>query len=320
MKPIETVLVVGAGIMGHGFAQVFAMNGIDAVLVDQTEALLDRSRGWIMDNLNTMVELGEGNRDLVASTLRRLQFSTDLEQSARKADYVLEAVTEDLDLKKRIFRQLDGWSHPNVILASNTSSFDINELSAVTEHPERVIGTHWFHPPQITPCVEIIPSDATSGDVISGAVQFMERIGKVPTICKSAPGFVGNRIQFALFAEALAIVEEGLATPQDVDRIVKTSFGFRLGVYGPFEICDQAGLDTYGAIYKYLYGKLKREQFRPPSILDQLVGQGHYGLKAQKGFYEYKEGAAEAMKRQRDRKFYARLRLFREEQKTENKG
>lgn len=320
MNPIERALVVGAGTMGHGFAQILAMNGIDVLVVDQTGEVLERCRGWIENNLDHMIELGEATQEQATSTLAHIHFSTDLEESAQKADYVLEAVNENLDLKKDIFRRLDRHTHPHVILASNTSSFDINELSAVTEHPERVIGTHWFHPPQVTPCVEIIPSDATSRETIEGAMRFMEQIGKVPTTCRSAPGFVGNRLQFALFSEALAIVEEGLATPQEVDRIVRTSFGFRLGAYGPFEICDQAGLDTYWAVFEYLYGKLKKERFRPPPLLGKLIEKGFYGLKTGKGFYDYGSGAAEALKRERDRKFYARLSLFRKEQETEQGG
>jgi 3-hydroxybutyryl-CoA dehydrogenase len=291
------------------------MNHFSVWLVDENEDLLKRARGWIMDNLNYMVELGEISRDAVEPTLSHIQFTTNLKGAASKADYVLEAVNENLDLKEGIFQQLGNWTQPRVVLATNTSSFDINEFSAVTAHPERVIGTHWFHPPQITPCVEIIPSDKTDEETIHTATELMKRIGKVPTRCKSAPGFVANRIQMAMAAEALAIVEAGLASPEEVDRIVRTSFGFRLSAYGPFQICDQAGADTYYAIYEYLYGKLKREQMKPSPLLKKQVGQGRLGLKTGHGFYEYKQGAAEAMKRERDRKLYARLRLFREEQK-----
>ena len=316
MREIRSTLVVGAGTMGHGFAQVFAMNKIPVYLVDETDELLKRARGWIIDNLNYMFELGEIGRERVEFTLAQIQFTTDLKQAAQEVDYVLEAVFENLDLKKRIFQQLGTYIPSHAILSSNTSSFDINELSAVTVHPERVIGTHWFHPPQITPGVEVIPSKSTSQQTITSTMNFMERIGQLPTLCKSAPGFVGHRIQFAMATEALAIVEEGLATPEEVDRIVKTSFGFRLGAYGPFEICDQAGLDIYRSVYEYLYSKLNKEQFKPPKILDKLIKQGRLGLKTRSGFYEYKEDAVEAMKRERDRKLYARLRLSREEQKA----
>ncbi len=315
MREIRSTLVVGAGTMGHGFAQVFAMNHLSVWLVDEYEDLLKRARGWIMENLNYMVELGEIGRERVPSTLSHIQFTTDLKQAASKADYVLEAINENLDLKKKLFQQLGNWTQPEVVLATNTSSFDINELSVVTVHPERVIGTHWFHPPQITPCVEVIPSDATSEEVVEIATNLMKSIGKVPTRCKSAPGFVANRIQLAMAAEALAIVEAGLATPQEVDQIVMTSFGFRLSAYGPFQICDQAGADTYYSIYEYLYDRLKREQMKPSSLLKKQVEQGRLGLKTGHGFYEYKQGAADAMKRERDRKLYSRLRLFREEQK-----
>ena len=316
MKEIQTILVVGAGTMGHGFAQIFAQKGIPVMLADESDQLLQRARKWIIENLNYLVELGEIEKDRIEPTLSFIQLTTDLKQAASKADYVLEAVNENLDLKKKVFQQLGQWTKPDTVLSTNTSSFDINELSSVTAHPERVIGTHWFHPPQITPCVEIIPSNATNLETMRIATDLMRRIGKAPTRCKSAPGFVANRIQLAMAAEALAIVEEGLATPEEVDQIVRSSFGFRLSAYGPFQICDQAGGDTYYSIYEYLYGKLKREQFRPSPLLKKQVDQGRLGLKTNRGFYEYKEGAAEAMKRERDRKLYARLRLFREEQKS----
>ncbi len=319
MREIKAVLVLGAGTMGHGFAQIFAMNHLSVWLVDEQEDFLKKARAWVTDNLNYMVELGEIGQEVVQPTLSHIRFATDLKQAALEADYVLEAVSENLDLKKRLFQQLGNWTQPQVVLATNTSSFDINELSAVTSHPERVIGTHWFHPPQITPAVEIIPSDVTSEETIAIAIDLMKRIGKVPTRCKSVPGFIANRIQMAMAAEALAIVEEGLSSPEEVDRIVRTSFGFRLSAYGPFQICDQAGADVYYSIFQYLYDKLGREQFKPSSLLKQQMEQGHLGLKTGLGFYEYKQGAAEAMKRERDRKLYARLRVFREEQRLEKK-
>jgi 3-hydroxybutyryl-CoA dehydrogenase len=314
MTEIQRVLIVGAGTMGHGFAQVMAMNRLDVSLVDQTEEMLARGRGWITESLNNMIELGHVQKEEIEGTLSRIHFTTDLEEAAAKADFVLEAIVENVELKKALFRELGGFTDPRAIIASNTSSFDINELSAVTAHPERVLGAHWFHPPQITPCVEVIPAEPTSREITERTIQFLERIGKAPTLCRSAPGFVANRIQVAMAAEALAIVQEGLATPEEVDRIVKSSFGFRLSAYGPFEICDQAGADTYYAIFEYLYGKLKREQFKPPRILAEQVRRGRFGLKTLGGFYDYKDGAAESIKRERDRKLFARLNLFRQEQ------
>ena len=313
MKEIKTILVVGAGVMGHGFAQTFALNGLDVFLMDQSRELLDRARTWIRENLEFMVELGLIQSPEIEAALSRISFTSDLDGSAGKADYVLEAITEDLELKKSLFKQLGTVAGPDVILATNTSSYDINELANVTRNPQRVLGTHWFHPPPITPAVEIIPADATSQETIDQAIALMERIGKFPTMCKSAPGFVANRIQFAMVAEALAIVEQGLASPEEVDRIVKSSFGFRLSAFGPFEIIDQAGLDTYRAIFDYLYDKLGAEQFKPPRILSDLIDQGRFGLKSGKGFYDHEGGAAEALKRKRDSRLYARLKIFKDE-------
>ena len=313
MKEIKTILVVGAGVMGHGFAQTFALNELDVFLMDKSPDLLDRARVWIRENLEFMVELDLIQPPEIETALSKISFTSDLEGSAGKADYVLEAITEDLELKKSLFKQLGTVTGPDVILATNTSSYDINELANVTRNPQRVLGTHWFHPPPITPAVEIIPADATSQATIDQAIALMKRIGKFPTMCKSAPGFVANRIQFAMVAEALAIVEQGLASPEEVDRIVKSSFGFRLSAFGPFEIIDQAGLDTYRAIFDYLYAKLGGEQFKPPRILSDLIDQGRFGLKSGKGFYDHEGGAAEALKRKRDSRLYARLKIFKDE-------
>ena len=316
MKEIRDVLVVGAGVMGHGFAQVFALNDLAVYLVDKDEALLGRARAWIRENLEFMVQLDLIQPQRIEDVLSHINFTTDLEGSAKKADYILEAITEDLELKKELFKRLGTIAGSDVILATNTSSYDINELSAVTRNPERVLGAHWFHPPPITPAVEIIPADLTSQETIDQAVAFMERVGKFPTLCKSAPGFVANRIQLAMAAEALAMVEEGLASPEEVDRIVRSSFGFRLSAFGPFEIIDQAGLDTYRAVFQYLYDKLGRDQFRPPQILNDLIDQGRLGLKSEKGFYDHEDGAAEALKQKRDSRLYARLNIFRKENAT----
>ncbi len=312
-QKIESVLVVGAGIMGHGFAQILAMNGIEIYLVDQTLELLERARGWIVDNLDYMIELGYLKAPEKEAALSRINLTTDLAENLPNADYVLEAVSENFELKRSIWKIMGEKAAPQAILASNTSSYDINELAEGISNPERIIGTHWFHPPQITPCVEVIPGHGASQANIDLIMTFLSFLGKIPTLCKSAPGFVANRIQFALASEAIALVEEGLATPAEVDRIVKSSFGFRLGAYGPFEIIDQAGADTYWGVYQYLNEKLGKVHFSPPKLLEKQVKAGRLGLKSSGGFYDYGSGAADAMRRDRDRKFYARLKLIRKE-------
>ena len=318
IETIETALIVGAGIMGHGFAQILAMNNIEVYLVDQSAELLDRAKGWITDNLDYMIELEKLKASGKEATLSKINFTTDLAGTLPKADYVLEAVSENFDLKCGIWQIIGQNAAPGAILASNTSSYDINELAQGVPNPERIIGTHWFHPPQITPCVEVIPSQHASQSNIDLIMEFLTSLGKMPTICKSAPGFVANRIQFALATEAIALVEEGLATPAEVDRIVKSSFGFRLGAYGPFEIMDQAGADTYLGVYQYLHDKLGKTYFQTPKLLEKQVKAGRLGLKSSGGFYDYGAGAADAMRRDRDRKFYARLELVRKEWEQES--
>lgn len=317
IETIETALVVGAGIMGHGFAQLLAMHNIEVYLVDQTVELLNRARDWIGDNLDYMIELEILKISEKEAALARINFTTDLAGTLPKADYVLEAVSENFDLKRGVWQIIGQNAAPGAILASNTSSYDINELAQGVPNPERIIGTHWFHPPQITPCVEVIPSQHADPANIDLIMEFLTGLGKMPTICKSAPGFVANRIQFALAAEAIALVEEGLATPAEVDRIVKSSFGFRLGAYGPFEIMDQAGTDTYLGVYQYLHAKLGKTYFQSPKLLEKQVKAGRLGLKSSGGFYDYGPGAANAMRRDRDRKFYARLELVRKEREQE---
>lgn len=316
-RKIEKATVIGAGIMGHGVAQLLAQNGIRVDLVDINLEYLERARGLIRDNLDFMVKLGELAPDAVEGFLARINVSTDLAACLPGTGYVLEAVSENFDLKRRVWGQLSQDAPADCILASNTSSYDINELAEGVKGPERIVGTHWFHPPQITPCVEVIPGDGASPENVQWTVDFLESLGKVPTVCKSAPGFVANRIQTAMAREAIALVEEGLATPQEVDRVVKTSFGFRLGAYGPFEIMDQAGADTYLSVFEYLFSKLPRDHFRPPPLLQKQVAAGRLGLKSSQGFYDYGPGAADAMRRDRDRKFYSRLNLVKSEREGE---
>jgi 3-hydroxybutyryl-CoA dehydrogenase len=317
MEDRNPVGVLGSGTMGHGIAQLFASRGRRVYLVDTAKASLQAAEAQIRQNLDFMVEIGHLTPPEAEAAAQRITYDTSLEEMLSKARYITEAVTENLEVKKDVFKTLDRGTAESVILTSNSSSFDINEIAEKVTGKERVIGTHWFHPPQITPCVEVIPGAATTKDVIRETFTLLEAIGKAPTLCKSAPGFVANRIQYALVSESLAIVDEGLATPEEVDRIVKTSFGFRLSAFGPFEVCDQAGLDVYSTIFKYFHKVFKRDVFKSPPILEKMVQQGRFGLKNGKGFYDYGAGAAARIRRERDRKLYARLKIFAEEN---NKG
>jgi 3-hydroxybutyryl-CoA dehydrogenase len=300
--------------MGHGFAQIFAQYGFDVALTDRTLELAGRGRQMVVGNFETMIAEGLLTRGEADAALQRIRVTEDLKEAIADADFVIEAVLEDIEVKLGVWKQLGQLARDDAILASNTSSFDINELAAVVERAERVIGTHWFNPPQIVPCVEVIPADATSQEVVDSTIRLLESIGKVAAITKSVPGFVANRIQLVMAAEAFRCLEEGVASAEDIDRIVKNSFGFRLGAYGPFQIADLAGLDTYKGVYDYLYAKYGKEWYKAPETVRTLVEQGRLGVKAGRGVYEYSEEEARRVLAERDRTLYAVLRARETEQ------
>jgi len=314
---INKAVIIGSGVMGHGVCQLLAQHDVSVSLVDIDDIALNRAKGWITDNLAYMIQLGQLDDGRLEEILAKISFTTDLAGSLDGAQYILEAASENFEIKRKIWAVLSAHAPSTAILASNTSSYDINELAEGISGPERIISTHWFHPPPITPCVEVIPCNGADQANIEWVIDLLTWLGKAPTVCKSAPGFIANRIQLAMAKEAITLVEEGLATPAEIDRIVKTSIGFRLGAFGPFEIIDQAGADVYYSVYEYLYSKLPREHFKPPELLKDHVETGRLGLKSSGGFYDYASDAADEMRRKRDRLLYTRYNQFKKEQETE---
>jgi 3-hydroxybutyryl-CoA dehydrogenase len=305
------IAVVGAGTMGHGFAQVFAMHGREVRLADRTIDLAERGRQMVASNLEVVVDEGFLPAGEVETVLARIRPVGDVRQAVDAAEFVIEAVSESLAVKTETWRLLDEHAPGAAVLASNTSSFDINELAALVNHgPERVIGTHWYNPPQIVPCVEVISADVTSAETLEATLAFLSEIGKEPAVTKSVPGFVGNRIQLVMAAEAYRCVEQGIASAADVDRIVRSSFGFRLGAYGPLQIADLAGLDTYLGVYDYLSERCGDPWYEAPDLLRSLVDRGRTGVKALAGLWEYTEEEAKRLRDERDRILYARLRTY----------
>src|SRR5262245_61893684 len=298
MGEFGRVAVIGAGTMGHGFAQVLAMNGREVRLADRTFELAERGKRLIASNLEVVVDAGFLAAGEVGAVLARVCPVGDVRRAVEGAEFVIEAVFEDLAVKRETWRLLDEYAPGGAVLASNTSSFDINELAAlVSRRPERVIGTHWYNPPQIVPCVEVIPADVTSAETLDSTVALLRALGKEPAVTKSVPGFVGNRIQLVMAAEAYRCVEQGIASAADVDRIVRSSFGFRLGAYGPLQIADLAGLDTYLAVYDYLSERCGDPWYEAPELLRGLVDQGRIGVKALAGVWEYTEEEARSEER-----------------------
>ena len=286
--------------MGHGLAQVFAQAGYPVRLTDSEPAQLPRAQAAIERGLAAQVEAGRLDENEAARAARRVEPVESLAAAVSEAAFVLEAVLEKIEIKQAVFREAGEAAPPDAILASNTSTFDIDVMAPVTKRPERVIGAHWFNPPQIVPCVEVIPGTETSEATIDATVQILREAGKAPSVVKNVAAFVSNRIQVAMAMEALRCLADGLATAEEIDRISRTSFGFRLAAYGPLEIMDHAGIDAYRNSLRYLCDEAGIERFAPPEgMLDELVEAGRHGVKTGRGFYDYDDAQAAVRERNR---------------------
>lgn len=305
---MSTVAVLGAGTMGQGFAHLFASQGLTVRLMDTDVDRASQGRNAVATSLTTAVHAGACAPESVEPTLARIQSVGDFSTAVADADLVLEAVTESMQTKISVWRAVGQVARSDAILATNTSSYDVNAFTDLVPNPSRMLGTHWYNPPQIVPCVEVIPADTTSPATVEQVVGFLTGLGKEPALCRSVPGFVGNRIQFALISEAFRCLEEGVASAADIDRIVRGSFGFRLGLYGPFQIGDLNGLDTYLSVYDYLEDQYGTDRFHAPGLLRKLADEGRLGLKTRAGIYDYTPDEARRIREERDLRLWSALR------------
>ena len=296
-EDIKRVAVVGAGIMGHGIALEFALSGYEVHLHDVSAERLQRALDNVQINLGLMAEGGLLKGQQIGAAMENIHITTSLEEAASDCDLVIEAVTEDLAVKKQVFSQLDRLCTPDAILASNTSSYMPSMLAAATRRPARVLGTHYFNPPFLLPLVEIVGSKDTSQEVIATVYDLFNRIGKAPVVVrKEAPGFIANRLQVAIFREALSIVDKGIATPHELDIAVRNSFGRRLAVAGPFEIFDLAGLETMVASTGEILPDLDSSK-EISHLVKEIVARGDLGVKSGKGFYTWTQERAQSVRR-----------------------
>ena len=311
-RPLPSrVAVVGAGTMGIGIAHVFATSGVATLLVDASPELTDAALARALELLRRLEEEGSVERGAGATAERHLSAAASLEDAVREADVVVEAVIERPDVKAEVYEAIEAAAPDDAIVATNTSSIPIARLAAELRRPERFLGVHWFVPPLLVPCVEVIPAPATAGDVVDRVVELLARLGKAPVVVGDGPGFVANRIQFAMFKEATRIVEDGLAAPEQVDEVVRSSFGFRLPFFGPFTIADLAGLDVYADIFETLEDGLG-EGFAAPRVLREHVDRGELGVKTGRGFLELSESQADELIDRRNRAYVALGRLRQE--------
>src|SRR4051794_23952204 len=245
MKPgeVRRITVVGGGLMAHGIALEFALAGHDVRLADRSPDLIQRATDTIRTSLTLLESRQLVTADQSAEARSHIRLGTELPELAGDAGLVIEAVTEDLEIKQDVFRELDRLCPPHTILASNSSSFMPSKVAAVTQRPAQVLVAHYFNPPYLLPLVELVRGPATSDATVQIVYDLLVSIGKKPTIVqREAPGFIGNRLQAALYREALALVQEGIASASDVDNVIKYGFGRRLAIAGEFEIFDLAGL------------------------------------------------------------------------------
>ena len=285
MAEIQTVAVIGAGIMGRGIAHASALGGYRTILEDLLPNALRRAESEIRANLDKAVELGKVNAADASAALNRIEYAGSVDEAARQADLVIEAVPEEMESKIEIFTLLDKICRPNTILASNTSSLSITEIASVTYRAKKCVGMHFFNPVHKMKLLEVVRALETDAETLAAAVEVGKRMGKEVVVVKEAPGFITSRINAMIGNEAFYMLQEGIATAEDIDKALKLGLNHPMG---PFELVDLVGLDTRLHILEYLH-KTLGEKFRPCPLLSQYVKAGRLGRKSGRGVFEYPE-------------------------------
>ena len=284
MTRIATVAVVGAGTMGHGIAQVAAQAGCAVRLADAVPGAAARGLARVRGNLDGAVERGKATPAERDAVLARIAVSEAVEDAARGADLVIEAVPENLDLKRSLFARLDAAAPPGALLATNTSSLPVTAIAAATRRPARVLGLHFFNPVHLMKLVEVVTHAGTAPGSTEAAVAAARQFGKEPIVVKDSPGFASSRLGLALGLEAMRMVEEGVASAEDIDRAMTLGYNHPVG---PLRLTDMVGLDVRLAIARHLHDALGDARFAPPAILERLVAEGKLGRKTGQGFYPW---------------------------------
>jgi 3-hydroxybutyryl-CoA dehydrogenase len=280
---VRNLTVIGAGLMGTGIAHVSALGGIHTTLVDISSEILEKALGKIEGRLQKGIELNKIDREMMEQALSRLKLETDLEKGVREADMVIEAVPEKIELKLEVFRKVDQLCREEVIFASNTSALSITEMAAGTQRPEKCIGMHFFNPVHVMRLVEIVRGLETSNDTYQITKRVAESMGKETVEVKESSGFVTSRINVLIGNEAFYLLQEGVASAEDIDKALKLGLNHPMG---PFELVDLVGLDTRLSVLEFLHERLG-EKYRPCPLLVKYVKAGRLGRKTGKGVYEY---------------------------------
>lgn len=283
---MKNIVVIGAGTMGNGIAHTFAQSGFQVSLVDVKQENLDKALKTITTNLDRIIAKGNLTEEEKASTLGNITTFTDLKDAAPNADLIVEAATENLDLKLRIFAEMDELSPAHCILATNTSSISITQIAAATKRPEKVIGMHFMNPVPIMKLVEIIKGYSTSKETFDEIFELSKKLGKVPTEVNDYPGFVANRILMPMINEAIETLYNGVAGVEEIDTVMKLGMAHPMG---PLQLADFIGLDVCLAILNVMYDGFKNPKYAPNPLLVNMVMAGKKGVKSGEGFYDYSE-------------------------------
>ena len=287
---MKNISVIGSGTMGNGIAHTFAQFGYDVTLIDISEKAIEKGIATIEKNLERQVSKGNLNIEEKENTLRRITTSTSLEEGVKNAFLVIEAATENINLKLSIFKQLDQFAPKNAILASNTSSISITAIGAVTERPENVIGMHFMNPVPVMKLVEIIHGYSTSNEVTATIIDISKTLQKTPVEVNDYPGFVANRILMPMINEAIYTLYEGVAGVEEIDTVMKLGMAHPMG---PLQLADFIGLDVCLAILNVLYDGFKQAKYAPCPLLVNMVTAKKLGIKTSEGFYQWGHGTKE---------------------------
>jgi 3-hydroxybutyryl-CoA dehydrogenase len=283
---MKIIAVIGAGTMGNGIAHTFAQSGFAVKLIDVSEKSLDKGMATIFSNLDRMLAKGTITEEEKLKTLNNIITYTDIEDGVVGADLVVEAATENIDLKLKIFKQLNEVCAHNTIFASNTSSISITQIAAVVTHPERVIGMHFMNPVPLMPLVEVIRGEKTSDAVTKIIMELSKKLGKSPVEVHDFPGFVANRILMPMINEAIETLHDKVAGVYEIDTVMKIGMGHPMG---PLQLADFIGLDVCLAILNVMYDGFKNPKYTPCPLLIKMVNEGKLGVKSGEGFYDYSE-------------------------------
>ncbi len=287
---MNVVTIIGSGTMGNGISHVFAQNGFNVHMMDINQGALDKALATIGKNMDRLVAKGTLTEEAKLQALGRIKTFTDMVEAVKDADLVIEAASENIDLKLNIFRELDKHCPANCILATNTSSISLTRIGSVTKRPGKVIGMHFMNPVPIMKLVEIINGYATDAEVTQTIFNLSEQLGKVPCVVNDYPGFISNRILMPLINEAILALQEGVAGVSEIDTIMKLGMAHPMG---PLQLADFIGLDTCYSIMHVLHMGFGNQKYAPATLLANMVQAGYMGVKSGEGFYKYTPGSKE---------------------------